>query len=225
MNDLFALPPWDTLQIFNQLSIRLKQEHPLPQYTAAIASGTSNYEQYIREQWELFKLDPTPENANKFIESIVAYSTLYWKDYMADVLGVDVDRLSNAQLDKLQEELDIHHGYLRDSLYPDLLKAIASGTDSFNNFDYRVIFLYAGALWSFGFLSTIMFDGLELRDGADMFLFLGPDDENTCTGERGCKQHVNNAYTVVEILAQTIIPGYLRCGKSCRHILIPVVSA
>lgn len=224
MDDLFNLAPWDTLQIFNQMAVRLKQEYPLPAYTTKIATGTSSYEQYIREQWEAFKLDPTQENASKFIEILIAYSTGYWKDYMADVLGVDVHRLSDAQLDQLQEELDKHHHYLRNSLLPDLVKAIASGTDNFNNFDYRVIFLYAGALWSFGFLSTISFDGLQPRDAADMFIFLGPDDENTCTGERGCKQHVNKLYTVAEIIYDSIIPGRLRCLTSCRHILIPVVS-
>lgn len=224
MDELFSLAPWDTLQIFNQMALRLKQEYPLPAYTTRIATGTADYEQYIRKLWNEFKLEPTQQNAENFINALVEYSTMYWKDYMANVLGVDVNKLSAAQLEKLQEELDKHHYYLRNSLLPDLIKAIAAGTDNFNNFDYRVIFLYSGALWSFGFLSTIAFDGLQPRDAADMFIFLGPDDENTCTGERGCKQHVGKIYTVAEILVDRLWPGSFRCLTSCRHILIPVAS-
>lgn len=222
MNDIFSLPPWDTLIIFKQLSLQFKDD-PLPDYVNYIAAGTSAYEEAIRQRWLEFKRDPTKENAKKYVDSLVEFSRTHWRDYMMDVLGVE--DLTPAHEAALEEALNEHHEYLLHSLLPDLIKAIEAGATDFNNFDYRAIFLYAGALWSFGFLATIMFDGLQPRDAADIFLFVGPNDENTCEGERGCKQYVGKAYTVAEILVDQIIPGRLRCRTSCRHILIPVVSA
>lgn len=221
---MLDLPPWSTLLIFKELSQQLKEDYPLPTYTTKIAVGTASYEEVIRTLWEDFKHNPTAANAKKFIAALVDYSSDYWMDYLADVLDVDVDRLTKAQLDHLHKAVEEHQGYLQNSLLPDLLKAIAAGVGDFDSFDYRVIFLYAGALWSFGFLSTIMFDGLQPRDAGDLFIFLGPNDENTCEGERGCKQHVNKTYTVAEILLDDLIPGHFRCLTSCRHILIPVAS-
>lgn len=216
--------PWNSLIVFKELSRQLKQKHPLPDYTTKIAEGTADYEAYIRIEWQHFKENPTIENAQNFISALINYVENHWQEYMADVLGIDSDDLSLAQLDLLKTEADKHIQYMKTSLLPDLLHAIKIGLSNFNEFDYRVIFLYAGALWSFGFLATIMFDGLQPRDAGDIFLFLGPDDDATCTGDRGCKQHVNKAYTVAEILVDDIIPGRLKCLTSCRHILIPVVS-
>lgn len=218
------LPPWSTLLIFKGLSQQLKEDYPLPDYVTRIAAGTSSYEEVIRELWERFKQEPTLANARKFIADLIKYSATYWLDYLADVLNINPDNLSDAQIEHLKNALEEHHGFLQNSLLPDLIKAIGDGIANFSNMDYRVIFLYAGAIWSFGFLSTILFDGLQPRDAGDIFLFLGPNDENTCEGERGCKQYVGKAYTVAEIVMDDIIPGHLRCRTSCRHILIPVVS-
>jgi hypothetical protein len=223
-DDLFAGKPWDTLIIFKELSEQLKQKYPLPAYTTRIATATSEYENFIRVRWEEFKLNPTEANAEKFIKAVIKYVQDNWQLYMADILGVDSNDLTQAQLDMLKSKVDEHIGYLSTSLLPDLIKAVRDGLDDFSKFDYRAIFLYAGALWSFGFLASVTFDGLQPRDAGDLFIFLGPDDENTCTGPRGCKQHVGKTYILAEIISGIIIPGYFRCLTSCRHILIPIVS-
>lgn len=224
-DDLFKQAPWTTLQIMEELSQQLKENNPLPGYVSRIAAGTSGYEDVLRAEWEKFKKEPTEDNAKAFIAFMLDFTNDYWRSYLADVLGVTPEQLTPQQLQLYNESLAEHQDYLQTSLLPDIIKAIKAGVTDFNNFDYRVIFLYAGALWSLGFLATVMFDGLQIRDLADFFIFLGPNDENTCEGERGCKQHVGKVYTVAEILAKQIIPGRLRCLTSCRHILIPVVSS
>lgn len=213
------------MQLFEQLSQQLKQESPIPDYVSTIAAGTSGYEEVIRQEWEKFKKDPTEEHAKAFIAFLTAFTTDYWRNYLADVLGLTPEQLSPEQLLMYNDQLAEHHDYLANRLLPDIIKAIKDGAKDFSNFDYRVIFLYAGALWSLGFLATVTFDGIQARDLADIFMFIGPDDANTCDGERGCRKHVGKAYTVAEILAGDIIPGHLRCLTSCRHILIPVISA
>lgn len=223
-NEIFDQTPWSTLILFESLSQQLKETHPLPDYVSRIANGTADYETQIRIYWDKFKSNPSIANAKLFIEALVEYAKSSWKEFMADVLGVDSDDLSLAQLDLLERKITEHIDFMSKSLLPDILHAIEMGLDDFSSFDYRVIFLYAGALWSFGFLATIMFDGVELRDAGDLFMFLGPDDDATCEGPRGCKQHVGQTYTVAEILAFEIIPGRLKCLTSCRHILIPFMS-
>lgn len=224
MSDPLTSTPWNAIHALEQLAVRLKQAPPIPDYVTRIAAGTSSYEEVIRVEWEKFKADPTEDHAKAFVNFLKEFTDVYWKDYLADVLGVDSEDLTSEELDLYQQELTEHQYYLVSSLLPDLIKAIREGLANFSNFDYRVIFLYAGALWSFGFLGTVMFDGLEARDLADVFIFLGPDDGATCEGERGCKQHVGQMYTVAEILARQIIPGKLKCRTSCRHILIPIIS-
>lgn len=216
------IQPWKTVQIFKELSIHLKQEVPLHSLNIKISHATTSYEEKLRELWENFKQDPTRKKALELAKFMVKFSAEIWRESALTIL--DVDELSQAQEDLLKEKMDKHHGFINKSLLPDLLKAIAAGVTEFGNFDYRVIFLYAGALWAFGSLLSVTFDGLEPRDAADLFLFAGPDDENTCEGDRGCKQHVGKSYIVSEILVDQIIPGTLKCLTSCRHMLIPIAS-
>lgn len=219
---LFSIAPWHTLSIFKDASVAIKQEHPLPISIENIALGVAAYEGFIRQLWDEFKRSPSKANARRFIKLVVDTTGGRWRDFMQDILAID--GLSEAQQTLLKTEIDKHINYLRTSLLPDLIKALENGRTDFENFDYRVIFLYAGALWSFGFLSTVSFDGLQPRDAADLFIFIGPDDENTCDGPRGCRQHVNKVYTASELLLGGIIPGSLRCLTSCRHITLPVAS-
>jgi len=192
----------------------------VPSFITALSKGTAKYEQAIREAWEAFKRDPSEANAHNFIQYVIGVSSDLWPAVMMEILNVP--DLSPDQKMKLEEELTTHHNYLTTSLLPDVIKGIQLG--NLDSLDYRTIFLYAGALWAFGSLATVMFDGLSLRDLGDLFLFVGPNDEATCTGEHGCQQHVGKAYTVAEILARNIIPGHLRCITNCRHMLLPIAS-
>lgn len=219
---LFSIAPWHTITIFKDASAALKQEHPLPISVETIAMGVGAYETFIRELWTEFKRSPSKSNARRFIKLVIDTTGGRWSDFMRDVLGIE--GLPDVHAALLKDEVDKHVNYLRTSLLPDLLKALDSGQTDFENLDYRVIFLYAGALWSFGFLSTVTFDGVEARDAADLFIFTGPNDDNTCDGPRGCRQHVSQVYTVAQILASSIVPGTLRCLTSCRHIVLPVAS-
>lgn len=194
----------------------------MPISVEAIALGVAGYEAFIRELWVEFKRNPSKSSARRFVKLVVDTTGGRWSDFMRDVLGIDGLPETHAAL--LKDEVGKHVTYLRTSLLPDLLKALDNGQTDFDNLDYRVIFLYAGALWSFGFLSTVTFDGIEARDAADLFIFAGPNDDNTCDGPRGCRQHVNQVYTVAQILTGGVIPGALRCLTSCRHIVVPVAS-
>lgn len=222
MHDFSKAQPWWAIQVYKDLALQLKQEVAIPDYVFKISSNTADYEKKIRELWDEFKENPTKENAERFAEYMKEYSRELWYDSLLDILGVD--ELTEKQQELLDEKLAEHHNYIEGSLLPDIIKGIDKELDSFDNFDYRVIFLYAGALWAFGFLGTIMFDGLSIRDLADLFIFVGPNDENTCVGERGCQKHVGKIYTVAEILARNIIPGNFKCLTNCRHILLPVMS-
>lgn len=214
--------PWKLALSLKDVSLTLKQELPLPDYVVRLSTGVNEYEKQLKKLWDNFKRSPTEANARKLIEFMKKHSDKIWFETTLEVLGID--ELSEVQQKMLEEQLEEHHSYMEASLLPDLIKAIQNGNEDFSIFDYRVIFLYAGALWSWGFLATVTFDGLDLRDLADLFMFVGPRDQGTCTGPRGCAQHVNNVYTVLEILEKQIIPGYLKCMKSCRHMLIPVLS-
>lgn len=216
------IQPWKTVEIFKELSVQLKREVPLHPLNIKIAQATGFYEEKLRELWENFKKDPTRKKALELARFMVKYSAEIWRESALTIL--DVDELSQEQEDLLKEKMDEHHGFINKSLLPDLLKSIAAGTTDFGSFDYRVIFLYAGALWAFGSLLSITFDGLEPRDAADLFIFAGPNDENTCEGDRGCKQHVGKTYTVSEIVIGQILPGSMKCLTSCRHMLIPIAS-
>lgn len=216
------LQPWKLVLALKESALTLKEELPLPDYVVRLSTGVTKYEETLRKLWEKFKQNPSESNANNLSRFMKENSDKIWLETTLDVLGID--ELSEEQETLLREKLEEHHSYIDGSLYPDLIKAIVDGREDFSNFDYRVIFLYAGALWSFGFLATVIFDGLEVRDLMDLFIFVGPKDEGTCRGEKGCFQHVGKVYTVLEILEKQIVPGYLKCLTSCRHMLIPIAS-
>lgn len=216
------MSPWLAIRLLFGLSKKYKEDPELPAYALVIAQYTSEYEEVIRELWEKFKKNPSVENAEKFAKALAELVDTEWEKLFTDILNLD--KLSEEQKQYLDDQINNHKGFIDSSLLPDMLKEIDKGSKAFNNLDYRVIFLYSGALWSFGFLSTIMWDGLELRDAADLFMFIGPKDESTCMGDNGCEQHVNKIYTVAEILLRGIIPGQLKCLTNCRHMLIPITS-
>lgn len=213
---------WTGLISLLGLSIKLKQELELPDYVLKISGATADYEKKIADLWAEFKQDPNDDTAKVFIEKLQEIADNDWEQLFLNLL--DQIDLNRKQRKFLEKELNDNKKYMVNSLYPDLIKELAKGNTAFNNLDYRVIALYAGALWSFGFLSTVMWDGLEARDLADVFLFIGPKDEATCTGERGCEQHVGKFYTVAQILKDQIIPGKLKCLTNCRHMLLPIAS-
>lgn len=216
------MSPWFAIKLLFGLARKFKEEPELPDYVLLIAQRTSEYEEKIRRLWEDFKKNPTEENAHLFIELLKQLSNEDWERLLLEILGIA--ELSSEQREFLMEQLNTNQGFMLQSLLPDLVKEVKKGRGAFDNFDYRVIFLYAGAFWSFGFLSTIMWDGLELRDLGDLFMFIGPKDESTCKGDRGCEQYVGGIFTVAQILTDRIIPGQLKCLTNCRHMLIPIAS-
>lgn len=217
-----SFQPWKESLVFQEVALTLKEELPLPDYVVRLSTGVAKYEETLRKLWEKFKQNPTESNTRNLSDFMKENSDKIWLETTLDVLGID--ELTEPQEKLLRENLEEHHSYIDGSLYPDLIKGIVEGVEDFSSLDYRVIFLYAGALWKFGFLATVMFDGLEVRDLADLFMFIGPKDEGTCRGERGCYQHVGKVYMVLEILEKQIIPGYMACLTSCRHMLIPIAS-
>lgn len=218
----FKTSPWQAIRLYRLAGIQLKQEGGLPDSIAALADGTTGYEAEIRTAWDAYKLDPTPKKAEEFIDYLMVISGVMWPEVMAAVLGIAVDELTVDQQQVLQDALDEHHAYMRESLLPDITRYQQLG--KLDSLDYRTIVLYAGALWQFGNLATVMFDGTKLRDLADLFMFAGPNDSETCTGERGCQSHANRVYTVAQILTEEIIPGRMRCLTNCRHFLLPLAS-
>lgn len=206
------------------LAKALKQDDPdLPDYITSIAVSTSQYEDTLRALWEDFKNNPSEANAKALIDALKEESDAAWELLALELFGVEVEDLIDAQKKMLRDSIQEHHNYLENSLYPDLITAIQENKP-LENMDYRLLFLYSGALWSFGFLASITFDGLDFRDLGDLFIFAGPNDETTCTGDRGCKQYANKVFTVAQILAEDIIPGRLRCLTNCRHMLLPIAS-
>lgn len=213
---------WQEFGSYYGACLTLKENPSLPDYVEKITYYTSYYEGLLRELWEKFKQNPTVQAAKDLIKFIKEVAGSVWREAMEKILGVS--DLSQRQEDLLQEQLDEHFSFLDTSFLPDLVKGIEDLIENFNIFDWRLIVMYSGALWSFGFLTTIMFDGLDIRDLADLFIFIGPIDEDNCKGPRNCRQHVNKIYTVAEILVNDIIPGRLACYTNCRHILIPIAS-
>jgi len=147
------------------------------------------------------------------------------KSFFAAILfeTLDISSMSPEQEEFLNSETEKQNAYWLGSLFPTLQKYIKE-KKPLESLDYRTVILYAGAAWSFAFFSYVLFEGFGLRKKTDLFLFSGPDDENTCTGPRGCDQHVGKIYTVQQILDDDIIPGHLQCLTNCRHMLIPVES-
>lgn len=232
-NQTLQLPPkffttWSALSVLDEAAIVLKQEPPLPRYVTEISTATGEYEKRLRTLWEAFKENPTRDAAKRLAEQMKAASAEYWPEAVASVLGVGTEDLIPKQRRMVKDALDEHHNFIDKSLLPDILRVFDRGgvfeADDFNIFDHRMIFMYAGALWSLGFLATITYDGLNVRDLADVFVMLGPDDERTCTGPRGCHKFVNKFFTVAQIITDDIIPGHFACLTNCRHIMLPVAS-
>lgn len=220
------LAVWQWFTAFKESTVKLKQEDPFPQYVGSIAETTSEYEQRIRILWLSFKAAPTRENAKRLAKEMVRTAEEYWPEAILAVLGLDL--LTRRQQRILEDELEKHTDYIMNSLLPDIFRVFDEGgvldSESFSFLDHRVVFMYAGALWSLGFLMSVTFDGTDERDLADLFLFLGPNDEATCKGERGCEQYAGKVFTLAQIIADDIIPGHLQCLTNCRHILIPIAS-
>lgn len=205
--------------LYTSLKAEIVPPKEIPASITMLSLGTASYEERIRELWQYLKSDPKAEgNADQFVEKLLASSEELWPVVIADVLGIP--ELSEDQKIFVSSVLGEHHNYVRNSLYPDIVKYITNNT-SLEGLDYRVVFLYAGALWSAGNLATVMFDGASVRDLTDVFLFYGPNDNSNC---EDCKRLVNNIYTVAEILSKQLIPGKLSCLTSCRHMLIPLGS-
>lgn len=200
-------------------------EIKLPPQQKKLSERTLQYEEKLRRVWEEHKpaLLEGSVDADTVVKRLAEVAEGDWFESVADILGVPVESLTMDQRNLIQDELARNQDYLFDSLKPDLLRALTE-KKPLEPFDYRVSVLYAGALWALGSLATVMFDGLSWRDLGDMFLFFGPLDERTCTGPRGCAQHVGKVYTVLQILTQDIIPGHLQCLHNCRHFLIPIAS-
>ncbi len=219
IQNVFKHPPWYFTAFYIKLCEELEdKDEPLPSSIRAIVGGTGVYEGRIRELWHAFRRNPTEVSAAEFIEAVKEVAEELWPEVMQQVL--DIAELTGVQDDMLQEELTKHKGYLDHHLFPDIIK----GMTNLDGLEYRAIFLYAGALWSFGMLATVLFDGVNVRDFADLFIFIGPADEATCVGPGGCLQHVNQIYTVAQILAEDLIPGHFICMMACRHILLPIAS-
>lgn len=220
--------PWVLLDVFRWAATKLKQEAPVPKYVGAIADATSEYERQVRILWEAFKRAPTAANARRLADAMKRVSEEYWPEAAADILGLDIEDMTSRQRRVVDEAIEEHSDFIDSSLLPDLLRVFSEGgllePDQFNVFDHRILLMYPGALWSLGFLLTVTFDGTSLRDLADVFVFIGPHDELTCTGERGCAQFKNKPYTVAQIIAEQIIPGRLQCLTNCRDMLIPIAS-
>ena len=219
---LFSLPPWQSIGILEEIRLKLKQDAPLPDSVVKIATYTAAYEAFIRDLWDKVKQDPTRQNILDFIDVMVTASDEVWEEFYLDLL--DLEELLPIHRAQFNKDLEQHKWYLQNSLLPDLLKEVGKGSDAFNSLDHRVIFMYAGAMWAAGNIATVLFDGLEFRDLADIFLFSGPNDSETCTGDRGCDQYAGKLLTVAQIIAGDIIPGHLQCYTNCRHVLIPILS-
>ena len=215
--------PWWAARIY---SIVARKELPIPAQQRRLSARTSAYERELKALWEdaKAKLRSGELTAQEFARQMADLADGAFLEAAAEVLGVDIDELLPAQREMIASEATANRGFIQSSLLPDIVKAIADPTLDLGIFDYRIAVLYAGAMWKLGTLVTVAFDGLSIRDLGDLFLFAGPLDTRTCTGDRGCDQYVGKVYPVGYILAEKILPGTLRCLHSCRHMLIPIAS-
>ena len=223
------MPAWHAFVLLDWAQGKLKQEDDdVPQYVGVTASVTAEYEQVLRTLWEEFKKQPTRANARRLATQIKQVSEDFWPEAVARILGVGVADLTEEHLRILDREIRAHHDFVANSLLPDIMRVFDEGglldASSFTLLDHRVIFMYAGALWSLGFLVSVTFDGVNVRDLGDIFVMIGPDDEATCKGPRGCHNFVNRPLTVAQILAERLWPGNFQCLTNCRHIMIPIAS-
>ena len=226
-DELSRLMPWHCIQVVKETREEMEKKalDDLPEYITAIADGTLGYEMAIRSAWEPFKKHPSVTTAGGFIETLKKESSDRYKDVLLAVL--DLEELYPVHVEFLEEYIQEHHRFLEEKLQPDIMTAMSVGKPvdvnaRLNALDYRVILMYAGALWAFGMLSIVTFDGIQARDLLALFMFAGPNDDRTCTGPRGCEQHVGKVYTVAQILMEDIIPGHMKCGGNCRHMLLPI---
>jgi hypothetical protein len=206
-----------------------------------LASQTKDYEHEIRALWSKAKNDiercdrrRDPQECRdkrvvQFVNDLKNLARKRWEPAVLAVLGID--SLTDEQALRLDQMLQENIGFMDDSLAPAIALAVQEDTmgekppllERLLALDHRVAAMYAGALWSAGALMFALFDGVQARDLLSLFMFVGPNDERTCTGPRGCQQYANRVFTLAQILADEIIPGHLRCLTNCRHLLLPLV--
>lgn len=165
----------------------------------------------------------------QFIADLKDLAQQRWEPAVLAILGIDA--LTDEQALRLDQMLQENIGFMDNSLGPAIALAVQEDrtgekpplAERLLALDHRVAAMYAGALWSAGSLMFALFDGVQARDMLSLFMFVGPNDEHTCTGPRGCQQYANRVFTLAQILADEIIPGHLRCLTNCRHLLLPLV--
>lgn len=224
-------PAWKAVRTLKVLHETFKAgPPPIPPALDELAWRVSEYERAIRALWERSKEDIERRGkvaVHEFVDNLIELAGTHWLAGILAELGID--ELTPEQEAIFDEQLNTNIAYMRDSLRPAIVERLADDFDARSlaerlvALDHRVIALYAGALWSAGSLMFAMFDGVQARDMAALFMFAGPNDASTCTGERGCDQYANRIFPLAQILAEDIIPGHLQCVTNCRHILLPIV--
>lgn len=231
LDQLTSLTPWRSIGLLYGLTPKLKQgDATLPDYVQNLARQTIKYEEALRQIWQEFKGDPSTSAADTFIKNMMEVSRDMWPLVILEILGIDEP--TDEQKAFIEEKLAEHHGYMQNSLHPDIRASLglykkAPDEDKpgwFDRLNYRTIFLYAGALWAVGNLVNIYYDGKRRRSLKESYYFLGPNDAEICIGSRGCKTFTGRKFTVGRIISENIFPGQMRCLTSCRHILVPEVK-
>ncbi len=227
------LATWRSLALLNELDtlFRPKQAEPVvPRGLEELSWRVVAYEDAIRRRWDEAKEDIAHRGdvaVQDFIDWMVQNAHLSWEP--AILAMFEVEAMTPEIEARFREEFDQHLAYMRDSLQPDILTRVReedeerSLLERLAALDHRVVAMYAGALWSAGSLLFAVFDGVQARDLAALFMFIGPNDEATCTGDRGCDQYANRIFPLAQILAEEIIPGRMTCITNCRHYLLPIV--
>lgn len=205
-------------------------EVEIPLGIFALSASVTAYEDAIRALWESAKPSIVRRGepaVREFIDRMVRLAQEWWPEALLDILGVE--EMTPEQELMADQQMEENIAFMRGSLGPAIAARLREDFDSRSlierlaALDHRVIAMYAGALWAAGSLMFATFDGLQARDMAALFMFIGPDDEATCRGPRGCHQYANGIFPLVQILAERIIPGQLQCLTNCRHFLLPVV--
>ena len=210
---------------------RPKQADPIvPPGLEELSWRVVAYEDAIRRRWDEAKEDVARRGdvaVADFIDWMVENAHLSWEP--AILAMFEVEAMTPVVEARFREELDTHLAYMRESLHPDILARVREEDEERSllsrlvALDHRIVAMYAGALWSAGSLLFAAFDGVQARDLAALFMFAGPNDGRTCTGDRGCDQYANRIFPLAQILAEEIIPGRMACLTNCRHYLLPVV--
>lgn len=226
LDQLTSLMPWRSIGLL----YGLKQDVALPDYVQDLARRTIKYEEALRQIWQEFKGDPSIISVDAFIENMMDVSRDMWPFVILEVLGIA--KLTAEQEAFIEEKLAEHQGYMQNSLQPGIMASLGTYASApeedkpgwFDRLDYRVIFLYAGALWAVGNLINIYYEGEHRRNLKEFYYFMGPNDAEICVGPRGCKTFTGKKFTVERIITENIFPGQMRCLTSCRHILVPEVK-